>query len=321
MALPLRPLDTRPGFDKSRHIDKANIMQKPAFLQRLAAAGLALTLTLSLSACGGSGTPDDGNLPEAQDYYLVNNYNYAYVYAVGAGAYARLGEVNAIRGLALQTMLTKGGVGGDYPCRKSGSIRMAAADKTYSFSLSNCDTGEIFLASGNVILSLTGKAAEAGQPPVEYDTEIKTVSYRADSSAQVMQTLEASVGERFLGAINDGKSLDVAYGFTVTREGKKNRYSAGVTNPPGANSTLPTWVTVHTDGAIQLRQSLDVRPDLAGSRLTVTGRGDKSSVTGIRLPPNGQSIQLEVRAFGSEQPSLVKIISANDLQELVWRAL
>jgi hypothetical protein len=312
--------EARPATARDEQI--SNIMQTSKIFTRLTATLAAL----AVCACGGGGAGNDGsdgNLPDAQDYARVNNYNYAYVYALGEGAYRRFGEVNVLRKLAVQTMLDKASVAGEYSCRLGGSLHMDVAGKTYSFSFNNCDVGSMFVSSGQLILSVNDSTLVPGQFPIEYGVSIKSVSYRADSTAQLLQVMDASVGERF---ISDGKTLDVAYFFFVSQNDKKQRYAGSVTKVPGANAEAPSWIAIHTDvdkatGAVNYAKTLDVRTELGDTRLIVTGRGDKSSVTGTKLAPNGQSIKLEVRAYGSDAPTLEKVISANDLQELVWRAL
>ncbi|MCV2354191.1 hypothetical protein LNV09_08430 [Paucibacter sp. B2R-40] len=297
-------------------------MQTSNFIPRIT----TFLAALSLCACGGGGAGNegsDGNLPDAQDFNRVNNYNYAYVYALGEGAYRRFGEVNVLRKLAVQTMLNKASLSGDYRCGLGGSLRMDVVGKTYSFSFNNCDVGSMFVSSGQLILDVNDQVIVPGQAPVEYGVNIKTLSYRADSTAQLLQVMDASVGERF---ISGGKTLDVAYFFFVSQNDKKQRYAGSVTKVPGAEAETPSWIAIHTDvdkatGAVNYAKTLDVRAELGDTRLIVTGRGDKSSVTGTKLAPTGQSIKLEVRAYGSDTPTLEKIISANDLQELVWRAL
>ncbi|MCV2366941.1 hypothetical protein [Roseateles oligotrophus] len=285
----------------------------------------AILAALTLCACGGGGVGNegsDGNLPDAQDYNRVNNYNYAYVYALGEGAYRRFGEVNVLRDLALQTILSKGSAAGGYPCLLGGSLRMDVSNQRHDFSFNNCDLGTFFIASGQLTLIINDKKPLPGQPPIEFDVTIKTLNYRSESTGQLMQVLDASMGERFLA---DGKTFDVPYLFWVSQNNKRQRYAGSVTKLPGTVSGKPGWIAIHTDvaadGTVNYAKTLDVRTELSDTRLIITGRGDKSSVTGTKLAPNGQSIKLEVRAYGSDTPTLEKIISASDLLELIWRAL
>lgn len=284
---------------------------------------LTLGVCLALGACGGGAGLDESDALDAQDYNRVNNYNYAYVYALGVGAYRRFGEANVLRDLAVRTMLDKAGAPGSYPCMLGGSLRMETAGKRHDFSFNNCDLGNFFVSAGQLSLYINDQQSLPGQAPIEYDVAIRSLSYRADSTKQLMQTLNADIGERYFK--KGDKTVDINFSFNVSQGSKKQLYNGGVAKVPGEPAGQPDWVAIHTDigadGKVNHYKALDVRSQPGEAILTVTGRGDKSSVTGVKLPPNGQSIRLEVRAKGSDTPTLVKTISASDAEELVWRAL
>ncbi|MCV2366940.1 hypothetical protein [Roseateles oligotrophus] len=252
---------------------------------------------LILSACGSSDPEPVPPVKTAQ----INSANYSDVLGIAAGS-SDQSEGLMRAGLAPIAVGFTRTQPGSIACVDGGSLDLAIADKLRTYTAVNCKTGPVFIASGTLTESVDSPDG------LSRSIKIKDLNLRTSDTDLSMQKVN---GDFKVVVKADGSPVSAVIDLSVARNARTDTFALTL----DASGNL--LIVIDT---ARFPQKLVITGDAKTNSLKISSRGDGSSLTVIESV-DGKSFNLELREPGNNTPTLIKTISATELEALVKKSL